>query len=169
MARFVFKLEALLELRRREERDLQANVATIEVRRRELEGTIIGLQGELDSVKQDVRGALDPAIDTPAVELRAVRLQTSRSLHLRGKTQQLVLQLAGVHHRLEAARTLLRAASTRRRAVELLRERQYQRWLAEQNRREAIHLDELATMRFARRAEADLTLKDAAPADPIID
>lgn len=153
MPKFVFKLQALLDHRVRIERDRQLALASVEQERRRLEGEVAARQRELAALKADLRGALG---ERPGarVDLGAVRLQTGAMLRDRARAQQLVLQLAGVHRRIEAARQALREASTARRAVELLRDRQELRWRQEQNRRESAALDELAVMRAGREATA---------------
>jgi flagellar export protein FliJ len=72
------------------------------------------------------------------------------------KAQRVVLQLAGLHRRLDVARAALAAAARDRRAVEVLKERRFARWKAEQEHRAATALDEIATARAARtRRPAD--------------
>lgn len=151
MPKFTFPLQSLLDHRARIERDAQVALAAVEQERRAIELELARRQREVTGLKQDLRAALAPPSGVAAmpVDIRGARLQAGATLHLRARAQQLVLQLAGVHHRLDAARAVLREASTRRRAVELLKERQFQRWKAEQQRKENNTLDELATMRAA--------------------
>lgn len=149
MARFVFPLEALLEQRRGVERSRQLAVAAIERERLEMEAQISDCQRQIVSHKEDLRSLLS-GNGGGAVDTRTVRLQAGASLHAQATAQRMALQLAGVYRRLEAARAELMRATTARKAVETLRERQYERWKREQNRREAAMLDELATMKAAR-------------------
>jgi hypothetical protein len=60
----------------------------------------------------------------------------------------------GLHRRIDAARLELLKATTDRKAVEVLRQRRYEAWRAEQARREAIALDEISTMRAGRMEDA---------------
>ena len=87
------------------------------------------------------------------VALHAVKMQANASLHLVARAQQAVLELAGVHKRLDAARIELLSATTARKAVELLRDRRYQQWKHEQARKEAAESDELNVMRHGRHKE----------------
>lgn len=151
MPRFVFELEALLDMRRAAERDRQLVVARLERERLEAESKLTACQTELVSHKSDLRSVLSGA---QAVDLRSVRLQANASLHAQARAQRLALTLAGVYKRLDSARAELRAATTRRRAVETLKERRRLEWLAHQKKREAAELDDLST---ARAARADLT------------
>jgi flagellar export protein FliJ len=61
--------------------------------------------------------------------------------------QRAVVRLAGVQKRLEMARLDLIAATAERRGVEVLRERRFEAWKREQDRREAAAMDEMAVMR----------------------
>lgn len=146
MATFRFQFEAVLRHRRDQERREQMAVAELEARRHDLEATIRQHQGGIVSARGDLRDRLAPGV---TVDLRSVRMQASASLHLVGLAQRAVLELAGVHERLDRARRVLLRASVRRKAVELLKERKHHEWQQEQNRREDRALDELAVMRAA--------------------
>jgi len=151
MPKFHFELEALLDMRRASERDKQLVVARLERERLDAESRLAACQSELVSHKSDLRTVL--AAPT-AVDLRSVRLQANASLHAQARAQRLAITLAGLYKRLDGARAELRAATTRRRAVETLKERRRLEWLAAQKKREADELDDLST---ARAARADLT------------
>ena len=82
-----------------------------------------------------------------AADMRGVRFQAGAATRLIASAQRAVLELAGVHKRLEAARAVLLEATKRRKAVELLKERRFEEWQQEQARREAAATDEIAVMR----------------------
>lgn len=164
MARFVFELESVLEVRRGVERTKQLAVAELERQRLQIEDRIREFQRQIIHERRDLQahlaaerspaaGHTDPVL-APGVDLAAVRLQASASLHLVGKAHQEVLRLAGLHRKLDAARLELLKATTDRKAVEVLRQRRYDAWMAEQRRREAVALDELNTMRAGRLEDA---------------
>lgn len=146
MARFRFGLEGLLEQRRRAERDRQVEVARIEAERVGLEDRLRRIQASLSSGKDAVRGALGGAVDVPTL-----RAHSSATLFSEMEAQRVVLELGTVLKRLETARSALGEAAKERRAVELLKERRHEAWLAEEARKERVELDELATARAARR------------------
>ncbi len=152
MARFIFELEALLEQRRREERDRMRAVAEIERERVEIEEDAASLAGEIAEERRALRGELARA---GGVDLRRVQLQASASLHGLRRTHELALRAAAVLTRMEAARAALLASTTRRRAVELLRERRYEAWLAAERSRESRELDELVTARYGKPGAGD--------------
>lgn len=155
MAKFHFQLEAVLEQRRGVERTRQVAVAELERQRMDTEDRIRDIQRQIVVEKEDLRDALatpEPgARAVGGVDLRHVRLQAAASLHLVAKAQHTVVRLAGLFKRLDAARLELVKATTRRKAVEVLKERRYEQWRDEQTRRENAALDELSVMRAPRQ------------------
>lgn len=147
MARFVFELEALLEQRRRAERERMKAVAQIERERVEIEAAALRLARAMRDEREVLRGELAGAT---GVDLGRVRMQANASLHGIRRTHALALDGAAVLKRLEAARGELLEATTRRRAVKLLRERRHEAWLAGERAKEAREVDELVTARFGR-------------------
>lgn len=148
MPKFRFKLDPVLRARRIEEREKQRAVAEIERERREYEDRLRQMQQHITAGKGELRGRLTGRID-PA----ALRQQAHNSLSLSRKAQRTVLELAGVHKRLDAARRELVEAMRRRRAVELLRDKRYEQWLAEQEKADTAMIDELAVNAAAREEE----------------
>jgi flagellar export protein FliJ len=148
MARFVFEFEAVLKQRVAEEREKQLAMAVVERERLALEDELRGTQGEIEAEKEELREALGSG---GMVDVLAVRQQAGAALGRVKKAQHLVLKLAGVHKRLDAARLELLLSTTRRKAMELLREKRLEEWNAERNRLEARALDEVTIMRAGRR------------------
>jgi flagellar FliJ protein len=146
MLRFRFRLEALLTARRMAERERQRAVAEIERQRLNLEGRLRHMQDDIASARQDLRGSLVGTLDA-----HALRMHAASSLQHMRLAQRLVLELAGVHKRLEMERARLIEASRARRAIELLRERRFAQWKAEQDKAETAALDELAVIAAARQ------------------
>lgn len=141
MARFRFELQVVLDQRERVERDRQKVVAELEAQRVSLEDVIRRCQDGLARERMQLREMLKGS------DLRGVRYQVAASGRLAATAQRAVLELAGVHKRLEAARQALLEAARQRKAVELLRERRFEEWRQEQNRRESAAADELVVMR----------------------
>lgn len=144
MTAFRFPLEPLLKLRRIEEERCQRAVALIERERAELENRIRTQQGHIHEGKQSLRSSLVGSLD-----VTQLRQQAASAMQVSRKTQQLVIKLAGVHQRLATARSALVEAMRARRAIEILKEKRYEAWRVEQNRREILELDDLS-----RRKEA---------------
>ena len=122
-------------------------VAEIERERVQIEADAM----RLALAQRDERDALrrELAVDA-GVDLGRVKFQSNASLHGLRKTHELALRGAAVLKRLDAARRELVEATTRRRAVELLRERRHEAWLATERAKEAREIDELVTARFGR-------------------
>ena len=144
MATFKFPLQVVLDQYEKLERDQKIALARIEAERQSQEGELIGYQNSIREQKEDLRRWLGGA---GTVDLSMARLQAGASLSTQFKAQQSAIRLAGTHRRLEEQRERLREASRRRKAVELLKERQFEAWKREMKRREAAELDELAVMR----------------------
>jgi flagellar FliJ protein len=149
MAKFVFRLEPLLKARRRAEETEQRAVAELDRQRMALEDVLRGYQQNISHGKESLRGSLAGTLD-----MRFLRLEAGSALHLVRKAQQVVLQLAGLGQRLEAARAKLIEATKRRRALELLKERRFEQWKRKLDKAEDAQIDELVTNAAARK-EAD--------------
>lgn len=148
MAVFRFKLQPVLEMREREEREKKLALVELERERMELENRIRGYQRNIETEQSSLAQMLGTQ---GGVDLRGARLQANAAVSNRFSAQRAVLELAGVHHRMERARGELVEASARRKAVELLRDRQREAFEHEQRRRESIELDDMSVMRYSRR------------------
>jgi len=149
MPRFTFQLEPLLAARRRAEEALQRDVADLHRQRLDLEGRIRRRQQAIRQGKQELRGGL-----VGPLRMSDLRGHAGSTLRMMRDAQKVVLELAGVHRRLEAARVRLVEAVRRRRAIELLRERRHELWRTALNRAETVAMDELAVIAAARREVA---------------
>jgi flagellar FliJ protein len=145
MAKFVFNLEPLLEVRRRAEQVEQRAVAELQRDRIALEDALRARQQDITATKADHREGLSGELD-----MRTLRLGAGTTLQVMRRARQIVLKLAGVHQRIEVARRTLIEATRRRRALELLKERRYAEWKTRLNKAETAALDELAVMAAAR-------------------
>ena len=159
--KFRFSLEAVLQQRRAAEELHQRRVAELERERLALEERIRGHQRSIMTAKEDLRRRLctekrptELGPGAEGVSLSDVRLQANASLHMVARAQQAVLELAGVHRRLDAARLELIRATTERKAVELLKSKRHQEWRDEIRRKEDAEMDEINVTRHARSQEA---------------
>lgn len=155
MPKFVFKLQPVIEQRLRVEREHQRRVAELERERLTLEAEIAGFQRSITSERDDLRARLFEERSGSRVDLGQVRQQAHASLGLIARAQRAIVRLAGVQHRLEAARMELIKATAARRGVEVLRERRYDAWRHDQDRREAGALDEMAVIRAGQQRSTD--------------
>jgi flagellar FliJ protein len=138
MAKFTFKLEALLRQRKRDEQECQrllavqaavVNAAQEAVRR--INETVHAGQ---EDVRRHLMGKLDMGFLTAHRRfMGAVQRQVV----------ELVQKVAVANKQLEEARAKLAEAARRRKAIEKLREKQFDRWRIEQARRESALGDEI--------------------------
>ena len=136
-------------MREREEREKKRALAEIERERRVLEDRIRGYQRNIE-IEQAGLAEMLVSSGGGGIDFRGARLQANAAISNRFSAQKTVLELAGVHHRLERARIELSEASARRKAVELLRDRQLEAFESEQRRRESAELDDISVMRHTR-------------------
>ena len=145
MAKFVFKLDPLLKARKRTEETHQRHVAEIERQRVEFEDRLRRQQVSITQDKEAWRGSLVGSID-----MHMLRRQAATAISAVRQAQQITLQLAGVHRRLDAARDKLIEATKDRRAIEMLRDRRHAEWKTRIEKAETSFLDELACSKAAR-------------------
>lgn len=157
MAKFVFPLEAVLKQRKAAEERKQRAVAVLEAERLAIEEEIRACQLAIRQERDDLRRILHEEQREGGVDLRGARMQASAALRMVAKTHDGVTRLAAVASRIDAARLELIDAMRRRRAIEIMKERQFEEWRQAGNRADALATDELAVMRAARvRDEDDL-------------
>jgi flagellar FliJ protein len=149
MARFRFPLEALLTARRHSEWGRQLVVADLQRRRLDLEDALRRDQQFIGDGKRSLRDGL-----TGLLDVTALRGHAGSTIQLMRRANRILLELAGIHRRLESARVDLVEAARGRRAVELLRERRFAAWKRKIGRAEDAAMDELAVQAAARREPA---------------
>jgi len=153
MTGFRFGLDPVLRQRTREEEEKQRAVAALERQRLAIEAEIRGYQAGIEAEREDLSERLAGARE--GIDLGSVRLQANASLHMITMAQRAALRLAGVYERLDAARLALLEASTRRKAVEALKDERYAAWRSARTKKELAALDEIAMAGFIRRAGDD--------------
>lgn len=149
MAKFRFKFESVLRVRRIAEDEAQRALAAHLRERMILAGELRGMQETIVSSRHDLADGL-----RGKVNLDDVAGFARYSLQVRARAQSIVLRLAGVEKNIDAARQRLLDATRKRKALELLEERHREAWTAEQARRETAKLDELAVQNYARKVMA---------------
>lgn len=146
MSKFVFALKPLLRARLAEEHAAQRVVAGIQRERYDMEDRIRQKQQAITIGKSQQQKILTGVMDMPIL-----RGHAGSTLRLMRDAQRIVLELAGLHKRLEAARDTLREHTRQRRVVELLREKRFEQWKWTQEKIEREALDELAVIAAARK------------------
>jgi flagellar biosynthesis chaperone FliJ len=165
MAKFRFRLQPVLDDRLAKERDQQMIVAKWQARKSEVEQRVQSLQQRLIGDRMDLRGRLGAAessqqaasggLGGQIVDLALVRQGASSALFGLVELRRLAIELAGVMRNIELARVELAKRAMARKAVEMLRDKAKEQWLSEQKRLEAITLDEISSIRAARRLMAE--------------
>jgi flagellar FliJ protein len=143
MPRFQFRLATLLRLRElaRDERRAQLAEAM------RLADQVRVRQDEIGSLLESTRKLQTPPVG--ALDVDGLLNATRYELVLRAELRQLELQQATIEAEIEKRREALVAADRDVRSLELLREAQQQRHLAEEEQRTRNELDEIAVRRYA--------------------
>ncbi len=145
MASFTFKLNPVLNQRVRVMRSCQQKVAVLERSRIEIEDRIRRCHEQIENERKLLREQLTGGADIPKA-----RLQAHATVFLAHQADKLVLELAGVYAQLDTARQELANASSRKRAIELLQEREYYEWRRGELRKEQSEQDDITSIRFGR-------------------
>lgn len=145
MAKFHFKYEAVLRQRQADEDECQRELAKHLRHENIIRSQLHRMEQTFRDSRQQLTGGLQGHVD-----VERVREFARYSGQVTAQAQQAAHQLNEIGRRIDRARAELAEAMRQRKAIEMLREKQYQQWLAEQRRRETIELDELAVQRYAR-------------------
>lgn len=148
MARFVFKLESVLRHRRSVEDQCQRRLA-------ELLREQMALRNQLENHQQTIRDDKRTMADSlvGSVDLGRIRGHAAYVHQSTVRAQQIGFGLVELNRRIELAREELARAVRQRKAVQVLRDRQYRRWLEAHKRREAAELDELGVQGYRRHRQ----------------
>ncbi len=146
MPSFQFNLEPVLFQRRTREEQCQRQLAKALRQRMILLNQLKQMQETITHSKSELSRGLVGKVDLG---------QTAHFARYSGQVSQrahgFVAKLAILERQIHQAREDLHEAVRDRKVLEQLRDRRYQTWLAQQTRREAAELDELATQQYARR------------------
>lgn len=140
--RFVFELQAVLEQRRRAERNAQGVLAAVQGERQAIEDQLAELRRGVEAERDVARGLM-----VGRVSARSLREHVAGELGADRRARALALKLAGVQKRIDKARELLKLASVQREAIEKLRDRRLAEWKREQDKAERLEQDDLMVMR----------------------
>jgi flagellar FliJ protein len=139
MAKFVFNLEALLRQREHAEQQCQRVLATRQRALAECDGELARLNETVQKTNDDVRqhhltGVLDMSF-----------LAAHRRFMFAMQRQALSIaqRIAAAQKAVDEARVALGEAAKQRKIMEKLREKQLERWRAEQARKDAAEQDEV--------------------------
>src|SRR5207249_385688 len=139
MARFIFKLEAVLRQRKHVEREKQRDLAM-------RQKFLAGCMEELRDLQQRVRGATEELRQNHLVgELDMSFLTAHRRYMLASQRQAMAIaqKIAAAQRAADEARLQLAEAAKQRKILEKLREKQQSRWQNDNHRKEMIAPDEI--------------------------
>jgi flagellar protein FliJ len=148
IARFHFKLEALLAHREQIEKEKQRKFAIIQ-------GEIQALARQLQETHTRIAAenrTLTATQLTGKLDMQYIAHEKRYVGNLHVKIVLGMQKLAAMEGTLNAARAELLAAARDRKVIEKLKEKQQARWRAEQDRKEAALLDEIGTQLALRHA-----------------
>ena len=146
MATFHFNLQAELDKRRSVEDAAQQGLAKV------LRENLI-LQTQLSEMRESVysdRARLAGAL-AGAVNVQQIQRHATHAGQVQLRSGQMVTRIAELDQQAAAARSRLAEASKRRKAIERLRDKQWAKWRAGQQRRQASELEDLITIAHVRR------------------
>ena len=124
MKRFSFRLERLLELRHRQERDLQQQLATINRQQELIKTKIRQVSEQQRRIQTAQRSAL-----VGKVVIEDLRMHAGIAQQQDAFVRQLVEELARAEPARQVAQASLLRATAARRALERLREKAHTRWI----------------------------------------
>ncbi|MEO0511704.1 MAG: hypothetical protein AAF108_02255 [Planctomycetota bacterium] len=160
MSRFVFQYEAVLRVRRHEERQKQRRLAELERERG-------GMEERLRAIRRDLLGDRVTVREVAAggsVDVSALRSKAASAVRSRAEAERTAIALAGVLRRIGAARSELLNAATARRSLELLRERRAEEHKRAELKRELAEIDDLVSVRASGgRSSGDGPSSDGTP------
>lgn len=143
-ARFRFRLETLLRLRRVQQRQAQRSVGAAQAEVAHAERLIALTEAEIRRQQAELRDAQHGAPDRATLEAQSLIRGRAWIVHLRRMSLQQQEMRADAQRRLGDALRALTAARTQTRIVEKLRERRLAEFRASAERRTDAALDELA-------------------------
>jgi flagellar FliJ protein len=150
MAKFVFRLEGVLKQRRFEERQRQRELALRQAHLSELQLRLKQLNDEVQDANRDMR---DNRL-TGKIDLAFLAAHRRFLAAMQRGAVEIVQRMALAQKQVDEAMAQLAEAAKARKAIEKLREKQFERWKADQDRRETNELDEVS-MQLAYRNLAD--------------
>ena len=139
MARFQFRYQSLLDERRREEQRAERNLASLLSNQQQLRDQLAQTQNRITIGKQQLRDS-----PTGKIDLNAIAQFGRHNNHTLLSGQGIVNKLATLEPHIATARRQLSEAARKRKAMELLHDRDLADWKHAERRRENNLLEEAA-------------------------
>jgi flagellar export protein FliJ len=148
MSAFKFRLQSVLELRERDEREAGARLAEAE----NLADEARTAQRTLESVRQSGSEAMHAAHAPTIGQIRTIGYVLDQISNHIAEAQT---RVAAAEDVVTQARGDLTSALQARRVLSKLRDKHFENWQKEDNAQEMKQMDEFALARFARQAKHD--------------
>jgi flagellar FliJ protein len=152
MARFKFRLEALLTHRQQVEKEKQRRVAQIQG---EIQAVVRHIQETQTRIAAENR-TLGTRELTGRLDMQYIAHEKRFVGALAVRISLAMQKLAGLERTLAAARAELLVAARARKVIDKLREKQWRRWRMEQERKEAAVIDEIGTQLAVRNGTEEM-------------
>ncbi|HEY4328964.1 MAG TPA: flagellar export protein FliJ [Phycisphaerae bacterium] len=151
MAKFKFRLEALLVHRQQVEKEKQRRVAQIQ---QEIQALVRNIQEAQARISAENR-TLGSKELTGTLDMTYIAAEKRFVGALQMKIALFMQKLAGFEQTMAAAREELLTAARARKVIEKLREKHWNRWRTDQERKEAAAMDEIGTQLAIRHSNID--------------
>ena len=147
MAQFVFNLEHVLHARRHAEQERQRLLADEQAAMTKLEAKLRELDGNVQSNMDDLRSNRL----TGSLDMRFLAAHRRFVAAVRQEAMGVIQAMARQQLKVDEAQRNLAEAAKQRKIIEKLKERQQERWRAEQAHKDALQADEVATQLSYRK------------------
>ncbi len=143
MAKFIFSMQNLLDMKEKLEEQAKNNYSQANMRLMEAEEELRRLRDRVAEAQELLRLEIESSLDVRSIRRRENAIEILR-MYVR-QQEFVVLQR---QKDVEAARELLNEAMKERKTYEKLRERAFEEFKLEENRKEQKEIDELVSYRF---------------------
>jgi flagellar protein FliJ len=155
MARFVFKLDAVLRHRKMIEEQRQRELGAVQT-------VLAEMQAQLRAIDETTKGVSDDVRNnrlTGKLDMTFIAAHRRYVMAMQRKAVEIAQRMAAQQQLVDAARKNLAEAAKQRKIIEKLRERQHERWKSEQSRKEQEQLNEV-NMQLALQSYFSDELRD---------
>ena len=152
MPTFSFRYETVLRQRQAVEDMCQRGLAKLLRERMILQTQLRTMQQTISSSKRDLAEGLAGKVDLDQISGFA---RYSGQVTHRGR--EIVARMSSLEKQIDEERRKLLDAMRARKALDLLRQRAFDQWRRDEQRREEAQLDELATQQFLRHGAAGVS------------
>lgn len=149
--RFIYRLQKVLELKEKREEEEKEKLAKL----MEQENYERQVKAQLEQKLLEVQAVLRQKQAAGTLNVEELRFYPGHIKNIKNQIRNQELRLRELAIRIKEQRNALMKAAQERQTYEKHKEKNQEEWQAEVDRAEAIMLDELATINFARR-QADL-------------